>query len=256
MRNSNNKVFEVENHEKFVTLLIEAYSDAVTLFNSFGSPILENNISMVNLLCTTTQAASIRTQDVLYTGSYPLSKAVFFEHYDVTKRIYEAYPEAIKTFSYEGSSALHVLIRNIAKLLHDGSYGKKVIYEKADTKTCQLRLLDFLLLHYPSGVNAVKVFDEGDENDVAVEKPLRKTRSPYEYACDLNLPNYIIRRLLLACPNADQMKLRLLNYQARRMAMILAFSKADATDFFVASLKKLVTYGDDMPLLKHIITFL
>jgi hypothetical protein len=131
------------------------------------------------------------------------------------RNIYEAYPEAIRTFTNYGWLPLHY------------AFADRSIFEATSADSDLVR---FLLRQYPDAANmqlpeetvgAVAVV--GDQwrssND---RRPMLFT--PYQLSVRNRSCEYIQRILLRACPAADPQRLREMNYKERRQLMFLAFA--------------------------------
>ena len=107
-------------------------------------------------------------------------------------------------------------------------------------------------------------FDNLPEDTVfymANRRALWHTRMvPYQLAVDKNLPSYYLRLLLRAAPDLNPAELVRLNYEERRMALILAYmptSDGKPTLRHPPSLlTRLLEHGDDKELLKYVVSFL
>ena len=109
----------------------------------------------------------------------------------------------------------------------------------------------------------VEFDDLPEEYELTLEngRALWHTRMvPYQLAVDKNLPSYYLRLLLRAAPDLNPAELVRLNYEERRMALILAYmptSDGKPTLRHPPSLlTRLLEHGDDKELLKHVVSFL
>jgi hypothetical protein len=165
-------------------------------------------------------------------------------------RLYEDYPDAIRTFTHDGYSPLHLNI-----------YGDNDKLD--DPLSDSVNVMRFLIRHYPAAVKIRKIFDDAN-NPIDANVPIwrRVTTTPYQYAVKQGVPAYIRRLMLRACPEAGPNVLRRLNYDERRMAMFIGLSavvdtkEGDDVSKFVISLQELVYFGEGMPLFKHVVSFL
>jgi hypothetical protein len=120
-------------------------------------------------------------------------------------------------------------------------------------------MLRFLLHHYPESA-LVPVPIDGDDDDDEDEEAEPTTQNLYDIAVNYEKADHVRRLILRAAPSCDPPELHKLNYAARRMALFLAFAAVTSDpppNSMVHTLRGLmVGYGTDMPLLKHVISFL
>jgi hypothetical protein len=160
------------------------------------------------------------------------------------KVLYELYPLGIREVDSSGDLPIHDLIRN--------DYHGKMDNEN-DPRVDMLR---FLLRHYPeSALVPVPTIDSDDD-----EEAVPRTRNLYDTAVRYEKADHVRRLILRAAPSCDPPELHRLNYAARRMALFLAFAAVTSDsppNSMVHTLRGLTAgYGTDMPLLKHVISFL
>ena len=224
-----------------VSWLFEHTPGAADLVTAEGSNLLHlaacsYSEEVVDYIAERLPADAIRQRNGQ--GELPLHFAVCKPNAAVLRTIYERYPEAVKLPDNHGNFPLH-------SLFHTQQ-------EECGQEVCMLRML---LSWYPDAV-AIRnhpILEDDDDNP--------GDETPWEICIRNEWPRAALRLLLNACPSAHPAMRRQLNYEARRGALflLLAAQPADPEQpaELLRRLRGLVSaHGRDMPLIRHIVSFL
>ena len=215
-------------------------------------------------------------------GKLPLHTACEWGSINEIEPTYAAYPEAIKMFTNTGVLPLHYALANESSIL------------SSEQKLHSVRFL--LRHYPEAANLRDEHFDDSDgpirdDDEYYFDEYERMRFTPYQMSRFVSGPE-VQRILLRARPEADLQQYRKLNYEARRQLMFLAFAActnplsalsyshsgvlgtetghrekaavrqktrgavaADAGEF-VYHLRRLMNFGKEMGLLKHIASFL
>jgi ankyrin repeat protein len=254
-----------------IKLLIDAYPEGVNLFDIMKSESLRERpekrralVEAVIKRCTNDAVQKVHRRSQFL----PLHLACLLGDFSLVKLLYESYPAAISHYSRNGRLPLHIAIENF----------------NYESPSSSFDIIRFLFKHYPEAASLKRYSDDDDDEEEEVEDEEEEeqeddgehnfggdygkmTSTPTELCIFYGQPNALQRLLLRACPEADPLRWRMLNYEARREAMFLAFTavtrqqqqqqkgKGKASSF-VWELRRLMRLDEDMSLFKHIISFL
>jgi hypothetical protein len=221
-----------------IRALHEAYQKAVTIdVMDYGTPIHQaatrNDFLGVEVIKVLHKIHPIGIQTPMKEGAWlPMHSACLLGSFSVIKMVHSIYPAAIRQRINSGELALHIMLRSPNRQFLDP------LSEDAEA-------LRFILREYPT---ATGISSEGTQ----------RRETPYAMSVRLDLPAYVRRLLLIACPSMDPTELHRLNYEARRGAVFLAFAAVpmDASDSFAVRLRTLSVGEPNSLLLRHVMEYL
>jgi ankyrin repeat protein len=241
-------------------LLLEKHSDGIdvpSLMHSAACNDGPDAVAIIRFIAGLDPTSVTKKDDY---GRLPIHNACAEGSLGAFTALYEYYPQGIYEVDEQGDLPIH-------RLLLTDYYD--TLKEKSSSRSADI--LQLLLRYYPDSafvenremVANDEVDGENEEEDEEEEErpaEVERRRTPYAIAVDSNMTDYVRRLILRAAPSCDPQKLRKLNYAARRMAMFLAFSAVTSDPSpgaIVHILRGLMAgHGNDMPLLKHVISFL